>query len=312
MSGDCARVIRGVGGLYTLLTAEGESLLARPRGIFRKKSLEILPGDRVAVAPSGDVDVPWRIERLLPRRNVLLRPPMANLEALILVQAVAEPEPDWLWLDTMLAYCAHSGIKAYILWNKLDRLDEGAPRSASEAEWAHYRACGFTVLTGDWRGCADALARLRAFVEAELRGLVWAFAGPSGAGKSSLTNLLLGEARMETGHVSEKLRRGRHTTRHVELIPFLGGFMCDTPGFSALEVQALALTQADLDAAFPEIISLSADCRFQDCRHRREPDCAVRLAAAGEDARARRARRYGILAERIELATQLRKEGKCV
>ncbi len=301
-----ARVIRAVGGLYTLADEAGENYLAKPRGIFRKTQFLVLPGDLVCFSPSGDVDIPWRIDEVLPRKNLLLRPPMANLDFVFIVLAMSSPEPDFLFLDKMLAYTASLALGRCIVLTKTD-LAETANSESINTEIAAYREAGFDVLESAATVMGESVL---SYAEEHLADSVWAFAGASGVGKSSLVNAILNDEYMDTGKVSQRLGRGKHTTRHVELIPFQHGYIVDTPGFSALEVGDLTLSRADLDAAFPDIQALSMNCRFADCRHKNEPACAVKDSLSERALQGGRYARYDILLEQILNAENLRKEGR--
>lgn len=302
-----ARVIRAVGGLYTLLDEAGETYIAKPRGIFRKTQFQVLPGDSVTLGPSGDVDIPWRIDIVDKRKNLLLRPPMANLDFLFIVLARSKPEPDFIFLDKMLAYAASLGIDTCIVITKTDLQQDAETDRYIKTQIQAYREAEFTVLESSQDDLGKSVGR---FAETQLRNKIWALAGPSGVGKSSLVNALMDEKHMDTGAISVRMGRGKHTTRHVELIPYKGGFMVDTPGFSALEVGTLVLSGTDLDAAFPDFAVRRGQCRFADCKHRHEPGCALKEAVNEKPLQEGRFARYAILLEQIETAEALRKEGK--
>ena len=283
-------ILRGVGGAYWVREASGEVTAAKPRGIFRKRQHSPLPGDRVRCTASGDDDFPYTIEAIEPRRNSLVRPPIANLERCFLTFAVREPNPDLLLLDKLGVICAVHDIEPIIVWTKRD-LDDGLLEGYRES----YEATGWTMLESSEE--APPSDQLRALID----GHLVSFAGPSGAGKSTLTNAILGSDYMPLGEVSEKLGRGRHTTRHVELIPCGSGWVADTPGFTSLEFEQLGLFPEEVGWGYPEFQVLAHDCRFLGCRHLQEPDCAVRGAVEAEPARYEaRYLRYQQLREALE------------
>ncbi len=257
-------IVKGYGGFY-FVQSNTELWRCRGRGRLRFQEQSLLPGDRVLFLPleSGT----GVIEAVLPRKNALRRPPVANVDQAILVISLAQPEPDLTLLDRLLVLCAFEKIDAVICFNKVDLVGE---------EFAHglasvYHKVGYpTILTSALQG--NGLENLRHLMKNKLSVL----AGPSGAGKSTLLNALEPGLSLITGEVSKKLRRGRHTTKHVELISLAGGFVADTPGFSNLNLPQLERTE--LGFYFSEINELSKGCRFPDCLHMLEPDCTVKAA----------------------------------
>lgn len=264
-----ARILKGVGGQYWLHAPDGFAGIASARGLFRKSGTVPTPGDWVRYVPSGDPDTPWRIETILPRRNILVRPAVANLDMLIITLSAEEPAPDYFLADKLLTVCLANQVEPLICITKTD-LDD----AAAKAIGACYAAVGCPVISTNPADTAShhELRRL-------LQGRVVSFAGQSGVGKSTLLNELFGAERMATGSVSERIGRGRHTTRHVELFPFAGGYLADTPGFSSLELYELGITGSDLAAGYPEIQAVADRCRFAGCRHLGELGCAVDSAA---------------------------------
>lgn len=258
-------IIRAVGGLYTVESPDGV-LQCKARGIFRKQGISPCTGDRVTV--EGDV-----ITEILPRKNLLIRPPLANLDQLLFVLSVKDPAPNLLLLDRFLAVCVYKEIRPVLIFTKLDLAD-------AERYAALYRGTGFPILFADYQDpeSIQAISRM-------LEGKISAFTGNSGVGKSTLLNALDDRLQIETAHISKKLGRGRHTTRETALytLPH-GGKIADTPGFSTFETEAYAQIAPDeLADCFPELRRVETPCRYADCRHLKEPGCAVRAAVdAGE------------------------------
>ncbi|NPV29792.1 MAG: ribosome small subunit-dependent GTPase A [Firmicutes bacterium] len=257
-------IVKGYGGFY-FVQSDQKIWRCRGRGRLQFKEQFLLPGDRVLFSPVEEgMGV---IEAILPRKNTLRRPAVANVDQAILVFSLAQPEPDLKLLDRLLVLCGVEGIDAVICFNKLDLVDgEFAAGLASLYRGIGYVAILVSALQG--RGVEN----LRDLIKGRLSVL----AGPSGAGKSTLLNALEPGLSLKTGEVSRKLKRGRHTTRYVELLPLAGGLIADTPGFSNLDLPRLERTE--LGYYFPEIHELSKGCRFHDCLHMQEPGCAVRAA----------------------------------
>ena len=226
-----------------------------------------MPGDRVAVEllPDGT----GVIERLLPRMNLLRRPAVANLTPVVLTFAAAQPDLHPLLLNRFLVLAEWSGIEKIILC--INKMDLYAGDGASFL--ALYEDIGYPVLRVSAH-TGEGLAALRE----HLCGETSVFAGPSGVGKSSLMNAIDPSLALQTGEVSDKIKRGRHTTRVAELLPYAGGYVVDTPGFSAMELTKL--DTAVLPDCFPEFRPYLGHCRFQPCSHSHEPDCAVKAAVA--------------------------------
>ena len=259
------RITRGVGGQYWIALENGQTGIASARGIFRKDGgLTPTAGDLVTCEPSGDPGNPWRIVEILPRRNYLTRPPLANLDGLVITLSAAEPEPDFYLADKMLTICYLNQVEPLLCLTKTDLADAVNIRLSS------YQQVGCRVIETSPNDL-QSLEQLKAWFD----GRVISFAGQSGVGKSTLLNRLCGQELMPAGDLSTKVGRGRHTTRHVELFPLAGGFLADTPGFSSLELYELGITGSQLVAGYPEIAAVVDNCRFNDCRHLGELGCAV-------------------------------------
>ncbi len=260
-------ITKGIGGFYDV-AASGETYVCKGRGLFRKDNNILFVGDEVLFEEAADGI--GSIREILPRKNCFIRPPVANLDQIIIIMALAKPEPNFLILDRLLVMAEKHQIDIAIGFNKKDLAKEGAMENASSIYSNVYPTAFFCGISGEG---VDRLEQL-------LTGKKTAFAGPSGVGKSTLLNRLHGQASMETGVLSQKTSRGKHTTRHVELfeMPF-GGFIFDTPGFTSFDI--LDAEEDELQHLFPEISPLIGKCRFSSCRHINEPDCAVK-AAVGE------------------------------
>lgn len=261
-------VIRSHSNLFYVLV-DGRELECRPRGHFRLSSTHVLVGDRVdvSVQPGGE----GRIDKVLPRRSELTRPAIANVDQAAIVYTIKSPETDRLLLDRFLVHAEYAGIKVLLVLGKIDLLAPGE----AEAFAGAYGAIGYPVYP------ISALqgTGLPALAEA-LADQTTVLAGASGVGKSRLARALLPERQdVRVGELSEKLGRGRHTTRHVELMPLPGGgLLADSPGFTYLEFESMEKQQ--LADCFPEFRAAAGQCRFDDCVHRAEPGCRVRELVA--------------------------------
>lgn len=267
-------VIKGVGGFYTVLAEDGPLLNCRQRGKLRKKDGGLYPGDKVAyslLAQKGEGDVDAMIEEVLPRSNHLLRPKSANLDLALVVFAAKEPEPDFLLLDRILIMCRFHQIKPLICFNKCDLLEE-AEASALNRQASVYRNYNFPVfLTSSLTG--QGLAEIIPYFKHKVTVL----AGPSGSGKSSLLNSLFPSLNLLVGDISQRLHRGKHTTRHTEMLALDNqSLIADTPGFSLLDLPK-ELEYRELPGLYPEFEGLSP-CRFDGCLHYKEPGCSAKEA----------------------------------
>lgn len=262
-------ITKGVGGAYSVCIDGGKTRVAcQIRGGLRLGNIVPQAGDRVAIEPSGDPDLPYVITKILPRKNNLVRPPVANVDYLILTFSVTDPEPDLKLLDKLLIICANLDITPLIVFTKEDLGKEAAAKYLEE-----YSACGYQVLVSSKDSPVTAEA-----LESITGSGIAAFAGPSGVGKSTLCNRIIGKEHMEVGTISKKLKRGRHTTRHVELFDFGDGFITDTPGFTSLSLIQLGIGYKEVSAGYPEIYKFTGKCKYDDCRHIKEEGCVVRDA----------------------------------
>lgn len=258
-------ILRGIGGFYYVMDETGTVHQLRAQAKIRRVKLTPLVGDRVEFEPAkGDMDG-W-LKEILPRDNSLVRPSVANIDLIVLVAAAASPKIDSLLIDRMLISARKSKIEAMLVINKCD-LD----RDAAEDIKRRYSAAGIDVmLTSAEKG--EGIDQLRQ----RLSGLTHAFGGQSGVGKSSIINALYG-LDLTVGRVSDKIERGKHTTRRCELISVEGGGrVLDTPGFSLLETDLIE--PREVSAWYPEFFPYEGKCRFSPCYHAGEPDCSVKEA----------------------------------
>lgn len=271
------KIIKGVGGFYTVHNGIGTAAVCRARGVFRDRGEKPLVGDNVEFVLTGEADGSGRIEKLLPRKNELIRPAVANMDQALILVSAGKPAFHPLLLDNFLLWMGMQNVPVLIGIGKCDLDPEEAERIASIYEGTGYPVMIFSALSGE--GLNELHARLV--------GKTTVLAGASGVGKSTLLNRLIPEAAMETGELSERLGRGRHTTRHSEIF-FLekDSFVLDTPGFTSLDTPELEENQVGL--YYPEFTEPAKACRFPDCLHDREPDCCVKAAVrAGKIARSR-------------------------
>lgn len=258
-------IVKGVGGLYTVRLDEGEIIRAKPRGIFRKRKITPTIGDRVQCEKSGDPDIPYVITSVGPRRNLILRPSIANLDVLILTFSIRQPSPYLEMLDKLLILCAKSDIQPVIWITKMD-LD---PESGEEFR-SVYANAGYDVVCSTHTEPIDPEILNHYF-----GGNIVGFAGQSGVGKSTLCNMLTGVSEREVGRISERLNLGKHTTRHVELYPFLDGYLADSPGFTNLDILRMQIETEDIRLGYNELKAIEGKCKFDDCLHIGEKGCAV-------------------------------------
>lgn len=256
-------IIKGIGGFYDI-ASKGQVHRCRARGRFRRMGITPMVGDRVRFLPETAV-TEGVLEEILPRMNQMVRPPVANIDTLAVVIAPAAPEPDLLLADKLFILAEIKDIAPMLVINKIDLA--GTEQTIALAQV--YAATGFPIL--------QVSSKKDIGIEALGRGLsggIATLAGQSGVGKSSLINRLHPPLSLEVGSMSAKVQRGRHTTRHVELLslPF-GGHIVDTPGFSALE--HIDLAPEELASYYPDYQPMASHCRFQGCLHYKEPGCAV-------------------------------------
>ena len=258
------RILRSLSGFYDVQTPGG-LITCRARGILRKAGNSPLTGDLVEISVEKGKGM---VERILPRKNHFIRPAVANVDALVVFAANVNPVTEPFLIDRVAAIAGDQNVDVYLCVNKCD-LDPAYDLVRI------YEHAGFPVICTSAE-TGEGVQELRSLLEGKLT----AFTGNSGVGKSSILNRLAPELKLETGEVSEKLGRGRHTTRHVELYR-LGEdtYVADTPGFSSFDTDQMELIlKENLQYAFPDFGRFIGKCRFDDCSHRKEPDCAVRAA----------------------------------
>lgn len=263
------RIVRSISGFYDVVLPTG-TVTCQARGILRKEGMTPLTGDMVRVVMQRGKGM---IQQVLPRKNSFIRPAVANVDALLIFAANVNPVTEPFLIDRVTAIAGNKGVESILCVNKTD-LDE------AEELCGIYSHAGFRVIATSAQTGAGIGELRRA-----LQGKLTAFTGNSGVGKSSILNRLCPELKLPTGEVSEKLGRGRHTTRHVELFSLdHETFVMDTPGFSSFDTDQMdVILKENLQYAFPDFGPYLGACQFHDCSHRREPGCAVRQAAENRE-----------------------------
>ncbi len=261
------RIIRSISGFYDVQLPQGV-VTCQARGILRKQGLSPLTGDLVEITQTKEKGM---VEKIMPRKNSFVRPAVANVDALLIFAANVNPVTEPFLIDRVTAIAGNKGVESILCVNKTD-LD-----GAEDLRGIYTRA-GFRVIATSAQTGAG-IEELRRV----LQGKLTAFTGNSGVGKSSILNRLCPELALPTGEVSQKLGRGRHTTRHTELFALDGEtFVMDTPGFSSFDTDQMdVILKENLQFAFPDFAPQLGKCRFDDCSHRAEPGCAVREAVEG-------------------------------
>lgn len=262
----CGKITKLLGGFYYVLTEKGV-FECRAKGKFRKESFTPLVGDNVKIAVLDEDKQKGNLEEVFPRKSAFIRPPVANIDVLVITISACEPSPDLLLADKLSVIAQKAGVSVYFCINKMD-LDT---KTANEIYDIYKNADFKTFLTN-----TKNLEGIDELKEA-LIGKICAFAGNSGVGKSSLLNAILSRDDIETGDISDKIKRGKNTTRHTELIACEGGgSVLDTPGFSSFTVSDIKALE--IESFFPEIKKYKDGCRFSGCAHINEPDCSVKEA----------------------------------
>lgn len=262
------KIIKGIAGFYYIYAEDGNVYECKAKGIFRKDNFKPLVGDNVEITVLNEEEKEGSVTSILPRRNSLIRPAVANVDQAFLIFAMENPKPNFLLLDRFLIMMKQQEIPAVICFNKKDV----GEKEEMEKLYEIYTGCGYrVVLSSTYEG--EGMDEIHEI----LNGKTTVVAGPSGVGKSSITNCMQGEVQMETGEISKKLKRGKHTTRHSQVIPVeKNTFLVDTPGFSSLYLTDMK--EEELRDYFPEFVMYEPQCRFQGCMHIHEPGCAVKKA----------------------------------
>lgn len=285
MIGEIPYVIKGIAGFYYVQTQQGV-IECRAKGVFRKEKITPTVGDFVQLEHHENTAV---IAQILPRKNLLVRPAIANVDLFFLVVSTIEPKPSYLVLDRLIAIAQHKGAQPILVITKADL--------APAHELCHlYETAGFFVIVIDYE-TEKGIAQLKKL----LQGKCSVFCGNSGVGKSTLLSRLLPDLQLETGEISKKLGRGRHTTRQVTLYECEGGLIADTPGFASLEIQkASDLSKESLPFAFSDFLPFLGDCQYLDCSHLAEKGCAVRKALEDGKIHSSRYQSYVTLYQELE------------
>ncbi len=284
------KIIKGIAGFYYIHTPENKVYECKAKGIFRKEKLKPLVGDNVEIKVLDEEKKIGNIETVLKRKNQLIRPAVSNVDQALVIFAAAKPEPNLNLLDRFLITMEKQEIETIVCFNKMD---EASLKVKTKLEQI-YRSCGYKVLFTS--------ALLDKGVD-EIRKLLanktTVLAGPSGVGKSSLINLIQPEANMKTGSISEKIQRGKHTTRHSELF-FIDGnsYIMDTPGFSSLYIDDME--KEELKEYFLEFKEYETQCRFKGCVHINEPSCGVKQALEQKKISKVRYNNYVLLYEELK------------
>ncbi|MGI5931970.1 MAG: ribosome small subunit-dependent GTPase A [Eubacterium sp.] len=272
------KIIKGIAGFYYVYVAESGIYECKAKGIFRKNNLKPLVGDNCSIEVIDESDRQGNIVQIHPRKNSLIRPAIANIDQAVVIFAAVYPKPHLNLVDRLLVTMEKQKIPSLIVFNKKDLAEEEELDRLKEA----YRTAGYPLIftsTVTGEGMDELMQNLR--------GKTSAVAGPSGVGKSSIINWLSPDVQMETGAVSEKIARGRHTTRHAQLIYLADHtYIADTPGFTSFGIDSFE--KEEIGELFPEFAPYEKYCRFSGCSHISEPVCGVRDAVAqGEISRSR-------------------------
>lgn len=284
------KIIKGIAGFYYVYVNELGLYECKAKGAFRNQKLKPLVGDNVTIDIIDEIEKKGNISDILPRSNELIRPAVANVDQSLVIFAAADPVPNLNLLDRFLIMMVKQKVKTTICFNKQDIVNDDEISKLGE----HYEKAGYNVLyTSTYTESGlNVLSEL-------LNNKTTVVAGPSGVGKSSLINILYPNANMETGEISEKIKRGKHTTRHSELFCISENtFIMDTPGFSSLYVSEIE--KDELKDYFPEFGAYESYCRFNGCIHLNEPDCGVKEALNEGKISSIRYNNYKVLYEELK------------
>ena len=279
-------IVKGVGGLYYVQGEDGQQYILRAKGKFRRQNMKPMVGDKVCYSPGQGEEHGW-LEEILPRSNALLRPPVANVRSVMIVMAPT-PAPDFVLIDTLLIMAREQQIAPVLVVNKCDL--DAALGEMVRRDYAKLGAPILEVSAKTGQGL-DALRDI-------MRQGICCFAGQSGVGKSTLLSAATGLT-LEIGEISRKIARGKHTTRHTELLTKGDYCVLDTPGFSLLDLWD-KLEPIQLKSFYPEFDAYEGECKFAPCYHLSEPGCAVLAAMANGELPAERVRRYHTLLQKTQ------------
>ena len=284
------KIVKGIAGFYYVHAKNGNLYECKAKGIFRKDNIKPLVGDDVELEILDEEHKTGNIQRILPRRSKLVRPAVANIDQALIIFAIVKPDPNFNLLDRFLIQMSGQGLPCIICFNKSDI----ASKEEQESLRSAYEACGCQVLF-------ISVAKKEGIQEVGklLEGKTTTVAGTSGVGKSSLINCLYPDAEMETGSISEKIDRGKHTTRHSQLFALdEDTFILDTPGFSSLDL--FGVEKENLKDYYPEFLAYEEECRFRGCMHISEPDCGVKKALSRGKISQVRYHNYTVLYEELK------------
>lgn len=263
-------IIKGIGGFYYVEAADGIVYECKARGVFRKEKITPLAGDRVEITVESNNKN--SIDKILERRNFFKRPPIANVDTLVIVSSVCDPRPNLLIIDRLTAVASYKNVEPIIVFTKDDL------QSANEFVKIYTNAGFKTFAVSNETG--EGIEKVKSIID----GGITVFTGNSGVGKSSLINRMYPDFCLETGEISRKLGRGRHTTRHVELFKVGSGYIADTPGFSSLDFETNDLIKKDeLAFCFPDFVDYIGSCRFSTCAHVNDKGCSLVEAVKSGD-----------------------------
>ncbi len=284
------KIVKGIAGFYYVHVAESGIYECKAKGAFRNQKVKPLVGDNVRLEVLDEEQKKGNIEEILPRKNELIRPAVANIDQALVIFAAAKPKPNFNLLDRFLILMQYQKVPAVVCFNKQDMVEQ----EELQLLRATYESAGYPVMFTS-AAKEEGIDAVRAL----LKGKTTTVAGPSGVGKSSLINLLSPEAGMETGDISRKIERGKHTTRHSELFALdEDTFICDTPGFSSIYLPDME--KEELGTYFPEIVEYEPFCRFQGCAHIHEPGCGVKEALEEKKISPIRYENYKLLYEELK------------
>lgn len=284
------KIIKGISGFYYVYV-EGAGLYeCKAKGAFRKQKIKPLVGDNVEIAIIDEANKLGNVEKILPRKNELIRPAVSNIDMALVIFASAKPDPNFNLLDRFLCMMEYQKVPVTICFNKIDLVDQEKLKEYSGI----YEPAGYNVIFTCTK-TKEGLGSIRSLLE----GKTTTVAGPSGVGKSSIINCLQSDITMETGTISEKIERGKHTTRHSEIIPVSHDtYIMDTPGFSSMDVPGFE--KEDLWTCYPEFVRHEPYCRFIGCSHINEPDCGVKAAVEDGEISPVRYENYKLLYEELK------------